>query len=161
MLKTRLQIEDGDIKDMAETYGFIYISSDHRLAAPKKSLETTTYAEQEGENTDPRTVDDAFDYKVKFAVLAPNNDLENANVKIRDFNALLYSKEKDSDVKTLKRVTFYNDYKRVKIAGLPNPISEATDFWRDDKGVVYDAVQVEWTIRVDKPSECDFATIKS
>ena len=35
-------------------------------------------------------------------------------------------------------------------------MSEATDFWRDSTGKTHDIVLMEWVIRVDKPSECDF-----
>lgn len=156
MIRVRLQIGDGDIADTYSEYGLIYLDADERLAPPTKGFETTSYAEEEGEHTDAKTVDDAFDYKVKFLVMAKNSDIENANIIIRDFNSRLYTKS--GDVKTFKQVTFYNDLNRVKIVGYPQPISEATDFWRDRKGKVSDAVQVEWTIRVTKPSLCDFAT---
>lgn len=156
MIKVRLQIGDGDIADTYSEYGLIYLDADERLAPPTKGFETTSYAEEEGEHTDAKTVDDAFDYKVKFLVMANNSDIENANIIIRDFNSRLYTKS--GDVKTFKQVTFYNDLNRVKIVGYPHPIAEATDFWRDRKGKVSDAVQIEWTIRVTKPSLCDFAT---
>lgn len=156
MIKVRLQIGDGDILDTFSEYGLIYLDSDERLAPPTKGFETTSYAEEEGEHTDAKTVDDAFDYKVKFLVMAKNENIENANIIIRDFNSRLYTKS--GDVKTFKQVAFYNDLNRVKIVGYPQPIAEATDFWRDRKGKVSDAVQIEWTIRVTKPSLCDFAT---
>jgi hypothetical protein len=54
------------------------------------------------------------------------------------------------------KVEFYNDYKRHKIVGYPQPISEATDFWRDRKNQLQDIVIVEFQIRVTKPSLCDF-----
>ena len=59
-------------------------------------------------------------------------------------------------LKTYHQVTFYNDYKRHKIVGYPNEIPEATDFWRDHRNQVEDIVIIEWTIRVTKPSLCDF-----
>lgn len=88
MIKVRLQIADGAIQDTYDAYGLIYISADHRLAAPTKGFEKTSYAEQAGENIDPRTVDDAFDYTVKFLVTCPNNDIVNANKKIAAFTRL-------------------------------------------------------------------------
>ena len=45
---------------------------------------------------------------------------------------------------------------KVKIVGYPQPIREATDFWRDDYGRVADVVCVEWVISVDNPLLCDF-----
>jgi hypothetical protein len=155
MINVRLQIGDGEIVDTFEAYSFVYVEADDRFAPPTKGFESTTYAEQEGENIDPRTVDDAFDYKVKFVVLTPNSELEDANKKIRAFNQLLYTKS--GDIKTFKTVTFFNDYKKVKIVGTPNPLDEAKDFYRDSKGNVYDAVQVEWSIRVSNPKLCDFS----
>lgn len=157
MIRTRLQIGDGEVLDTYTEYGLIYLNADERLAPPTKGFEKTAYAEEEGEHIDPKTVDDAFDYKAKFLVQAKNSDLENANVIIRDFNKRLYTQDEDSDVKTFHRIAFYNDYNRVKIVGYPQSISEATDFWRDKHGNVFDAVQVELTIRVTKPSLCDFA----
>ena len=160
MINTRLQIPYDDaststVLDAFKEYGLLYLDADERLAPPTKGFEKTAYAEEEGEHIDPKTVDDAFDYKAKFLVQAKNSDLENANIIIRDFNRRLYAQE--GDVKTFHQIAFYNDYNRVKIVGYPQPIAEATDFWRDKYGNVADAVQVELTIRVTKPSLCDFA----
>lgn len=136
-------------------YGLVYISSDHRFAADFKDLDTTTYPEEEGEHIIPKAVDAPFDYKVKFYIKA-EGDMENANQKIAAFNALLNTQDSATKVRTLNKVWFYNDYKKVLIVGYPKPISEATDFWRDSAGKAHDVVVVEWTIRVTKPSECDF-----
>lgn len=154
MITVRLQIADGDIKDTALEYGLVYLEADSRLAAPIKAFEKSTYAEQPGSNLDPKTVDDEFDYKVKFFVKA-NGDLDNANAVVSNFNALLYTENTDN-VKAFKRVAFYNDYKNVKIVGYPSPISEATEFWRDSMGRQADVVCVEWTIHVNNPTLCDF-----
>lgn len=89
--------------------------------------------------------------------MAPNKKLENANAKIAAFNRALYDEE--NQIRSYKQITFYNDYKRVKIVGYPQPISEATEFWRDKKGKLHDCVQVEWTIRVNDPTLCDFSTL--
>ena len=153
MIKVRLQIANGDILDTADNYGLVYVSADSRFAAPIKQREVTTYAEQEGENTSTKTVDDAFDYKVTWFIKA-DGSLNNANDTIARFNSLLYTQ--DGDVKTFKQVVFYNDYKKVKIVCTPSPIQEATEFWRDQSGKQHDGVQVEWVIRVSKPSLCDF-----
>ena len=147
--------------DTAGTYGLVYISSDSIFAAPLKDFDATSYPEQEGENIIPKTVDAPFDYNVKFYVKAEDLDgtghlLSNANAKIAAFNAALYSQSQGSDVKTLNKVYFFNDYKKVLIVGYPKPIQEATDFWRDSENKAHDIVLVEWTIRVTKPSECNF-----
>jgi hypothetical protein len=156
MIHVGLQIGEGDRVDTFDAYGLVYIKSDTRYSAPIKAHETTVYAEQEGENIDPRTVDDAFDYTVEFVVEAKNGNVDNANAKIKAFNDLLYTRS--GDVKTFKQVVFYNYHKKHKIVGYPEPIQEATndDFFIHDK-VKYDWCKVEWKIRVAKPSECDFS----
>ena len=153
MITVRLQIADGNIVDTADTYGLVYISADSRFAAPIKEFEKTSYPEQEGENILAKTVSDAFDYKVTWFVKA-DGSLGNANAVIVRFNSLLYTRE--GDIKTFKQVSFYNDYKKVKIVGTPSLIQEATEFWRDANGKQHDVVQVEWVIRVSKPSLCNF-----
>lgn len=153
MITVRLKIGDGAIQDTREL-GLVYLDSDKRFGAETKGFEATAYPEEEGEHIIPKSVDAAFDYKVKFFIQA--DSLENANKKIATFNRELYTPEQDSDIKTFKQVEFYNDYKRHKIVGYPQPIAEATDFWRDPDNQVNDVVVVEWTIRVTKPSLCDF-----
>lgn len=155
MIKVRLKIDNGDILDTIDGYGLVYVSSDHRFEAPIKEFDKTSYPEQEGENIIVKTVSDAFDYKVKWFVKA-NGSLSNANNVIANFNGKLYSKAEGQDVLTFNTVTFYNDYKKVKIVGTPSLIQEATEFWRDANGKQHDVVCVEWVIRVSKPSLCDF-----
>lgn len=159
MLRVRIKIGDSQIVDTQDEYGFIYLDSDKRFAAPTKGFESSSYAEQEGENIIPETVDAPFDYKVKFFIQASTTD--DANKKIKAFNDDLYTKT--GDIKTFKQVAFYNDYKRHKIVGYPQPISEATEFWQDGIPVsdprhknINDIVIVEWTIRVTKPSLCEY-----
>lgn len=154
MITVRLKIGDGDIVD-TQAYGLVYLDSDKRTAAPIKGFEATSYPEKEGENIIPKTVDAAFDYKVKFFIQA--TALEDANAKVDAFNSLLYTQDEVGGTKTFKRVEFYNDYKRHKIVGYPKPIDEPTDFWRDKENQVNDVVVVEWEIRVNKPSLCDFS----
>lgn len=153
MIRVRLQIGDDAVLDTIDDYGLIYVSSDHRFEAPVKEFEKTSYPERSGEYIIAKTVSDAFDYKVKWFVKA-DGSLGNANAVIARFNSLLYTQE--GDVKSFKRVTFYNDYKKVAIVGIPSPIQEATEFWRDANGKQHDVVCVEWVIRVDRPSLCDF-----
>lgn len=154
MLTARIKIGEGEIVDTYEAYGFIYLDSDKRTAAPVKGFDSTSYPEEEGEHILPKTVDDAFDYKVKFFIQA--DSLQNANTKLKAFNESLYTQEEGSDVKTFRQVEFYNDYKRHKIVGYPQPIAEATEFWRDRRSQLNDIVIVELTIRVVTPSLCDY-----
>jgi hypothetical protein len=124
------------------------------FGAETNGFESTTYAEKDGENIDPRTTLKAFDYVVQFLVEAPNSNIDSANARIKAFNEALYAS--DGDIKTFKPVTFYDDYNKVKIVGYPDLIAKPTSFWRDRNGVMHDAVQIEWTIRVNNPNLCDF-----
>lgn len=153
MIRVRLQIGNGEILDTMDGYGLVYVSSDHRFEAPIKEMEKTSYPERAGEISSNKTVRDAFDYKVKWFVEA-NGSLDNANNVIANFNLQLYTQE--HDIMTFKRVSFYNDYKKVLIVGQPSLIEEATEFWRDAQGKQHDVVCVEWVIRVSNPSMCDF-----
>ena len=157
MIDVRLQIPGVNSGQVFNTrdYGLVYIDSDKVVGAPSKGFESVSYPEEEGEHIIPRSVDDAFDYKVTFFIQA--DTVRDVNALIKRFNELLYSKPGGQDVKTYKKVTFYNDYKRHKIVGYPKPISEATEFWRDPSGQIGDVALVEWTIRVTTPSECDFS----
>lgn len=153
MIRVRLKIDGSEILDTINGYGLVYVSSDHRFEAPLKEFEKTSYPEEEGEHISAKTVSDAFDYKVTWFVKA-DGSLDNANAVIARFNSMLYTQE--GDIKTFKQVSFYNDYKKVKVVGTPSLIQEATEFWRDANGKQHDVVQVEWVIRVSKPSLCDF-----
>ena len=154
MIRVRLKIGNSAILDTIDGYGMVYVSSDHRFEAPLKEFEKTSYPEQEGENISAKTVSDAFDYKTTWFIKT-DGSLDNANIVIKRFNALLYNQIK-SDVKEFEQVVLYNDYKKVKIVGTPTLIQEATEFWRDARGKHHDVVCVEWVIRVSKPSLCDF-----
>lgn len=154
MIRVRIQIGDGAIEDTFAAHGLIYMESDHRTEAPIKKRDVTTYVEQAGDNTDPRTVQDAFDYKVRFIIDGQNTTLANVNATIAAFNKKLYAQTANSDIRTYKEVTFYNDFKRVKIVGLPEPIAEPTEMMRSRNG--YDFAEVELTIHVSDPTKCDF-----
>lgn len=156
MITARIQIEDGQILDTYEGHGMIYLSADNRTEAPIKKRDTTSYAEEAGEHVDTRTVQDAFDYKVKFLIEAPNKNLQNANAVIAAFNRQLYAQEVNSVIRTYKKVTFYDDYKRVKIVGIPEPIAEPTELYRRQNGSVMDCATVELVIHVSDPTKCDF-----
>lgn len=156
MITARIQIDSGTIEDTYKKWGFIYMEGDKRFAPPEKKRDTTSYAEEAGEHTDPRTVDDVFDYKVKFLIDAPNKNLVNANSKIKAWNDAVRENTTDSDVKRCKTVTLYDDYKRCKITGIPEIIEEATDYYRRQDGSAMDCVQFELTIHVSDPTKCDF-----
>ena len=156
MITARIQIENGQILDTYEGHGMIYMSADNRMEAPIKKRDTTSYAEEAGEHVDRRTVQDAFDYKVKFLIEAPNKNLQNANAVIAKFNRLLYAQEVNSVIRTYKTVALYDDYKRVKIVGLPEPIAEVEKLYRRQSGEQMDCAVVELTIHVSNPTLCDF-----
>lgn len=154
MKKVRIKIGDGAVEDVSTAHKLIYLDADDRTEAPIKKRDVSTYVEQAGENTDPRTVQDAFDYKIQFAIDAWDRNLDNVNAIVAAFNARLYTQSSGSDVRVYKEVTLYNDAKRVKIVGLPQPIAEPKKLGRTING--YDFAQVEFVIRVDDPSKCDF-----
>lgn len=153
-IRVRIKIGDGAIEDTFTAHKLIYKESDNRTEAPIKKRDTTSYAEQAGENTDPRTVQDAFDYKVRFIIDGQNTNLANVNAIIAAFNAKLYTQEANSDIRAYKEVTFYNDFKRVKIVGIPDPIAEPTKMSRSKNG--YDFAEVELVIHVSDPKKCNF-----
>lgn len=155
MITSRIKVGDGDIKDTLE-YGLIFKKSDTRTEAPIKKRDSTSYAEKSGEHLDTRTVMDSFDYKIEFAIVTENKDISNANVVVSRFNNELYTKENGSDIRTYKQVTFYDDYKRCKIVGIPEPISEPKELYRRQDGSCMDCAVVEFVIHVSNPNLCDF-----
>lgn len=168
MIRVRLQIGDGQIFDTHDKYGLMYISSDNRFAAPTKGFATSSYAEEAGEYIDPRTVDDAFDYKVKFCIEVPDHSLSNVNTRIKELNDAMYTQGAKAStgrngVKTFTTFTLYNDYKCVKIVGTPQPIAEVGE---DDlrqyslNGITHNLAIIELTIRVNDPSQCVLSTLQ-
>lgn len=154
MTTARIKIGDGAIEDTFAAHKLIYMGADNRTEAPIKKRDVTTYAEQAGDNTDPRTVQDAFDYKATFIIDGQNTDLKNVNAIIAAFNRKLYTQPAGSNIRTYKEVTFYNDFKRVKIVGLPEPIAEPKEMKRNRNG--FDFAEVEFIIHVSDPTKCDF-----
>lgn len=153
MIKSRIKIGDGDIYDFESLFGFIQVSSDNIFGAPVKPFEQTSYPEKAGVNILPLTVEDTFEYKATFFISAKGG-FETANWKIEEFNNAVT--EEVNGIKHIKQITFYNDYKKVKIVGYPTPISNATEFWRDSSGKLHDVVCVELVIKVTNPSLCNF-----
>ena len=154
MINVRIQIGDGAIEDTFAAHKLIYIDADNRTEAPIKKRDVSSYVEQAGDNTDPRTVQDAFDYKVQFIIDGQDKDLKRVNSIIAAFNKRLYTQEPDSDIRTYKEVTFYNDFKPCKIVGLPEPIAECKEFKKSRNG--YEFAQVEFVIHVSDPTKCNF-----
>ena len=150
----RIKIGDGAIEDSFSAHKLIYIDADNRTEAPIKKRDASSYVEQAGDNTDPRTVQDAFDYKVQFIIDGQDKDLKRVNSIIAAFNKKLYTQEADSDIRTYKEVTFYNDFKPCKIVGLPEPIAECKEFKKSRNG--YEFAQVEFVIHVSDPTKCNF-----
>lgn len=154
MINVRIKIGDGAIEDTFAAHKLIYIDADNRTEAPIKKRDSTTYAEQAGDNPDPRTVQDAFDYKVQFIIDGQDKDLKRVNSIIAAFNKKLYTQEADSDIRVYKEVTFYNDFKPHKIIGIPEPIAECKEFKKSKNG--YEFAQVELVIHVSDPTKCSF-----
>lgn len=154
MINVRIKIGDGAIEDTFTAYKLIYMEADHRTEAPIKKRDVTTYAEQAGDNTDPRTVQDAFDYKAQFIIDGQDKDLKRVNSIIAAFNKKLYTQETGCDIRTYKEVTFYNDFKPHKIVGIPEPIAECKEFKKSKNG--YEFAQVELVIHVSDPKKCNF-----
>lgn len=154
MIRVRIQIGDGAIEDTFTAHRLIYMDADNRTEAPIKKRDASSYAEQAGDNTDPRTVQDAFDYKATFIIDGQDKDLKRVNSIIAAFNKKLYTQEADSDIRTYKEVTFYNNFKPHKIVGIPEPIAECKKFKKSRKG--YEFAQVEFIIHVSDPTKCDF-----
>lgn len=154
MINVRIKIGDGAIEDTFTAHKLIYIDADNRTEAPIKKRDVTTYAEHAGDNTDPRTVQDAFDYKVQFIIDGQDKDLKRVNSIIAAFNKKLYTQPANSDIRTYKEVTFYNDFKPCKIVGIPEPIAECKEFKKSKNG--YEFAQVEFVIHVSDPKKCNF-----
>lgn len=154
MINVRIQIGDGAIEDTFAAHGLIYMEADHRTEAPIKKRDVSSYIEQPGDNTDPRTVQDAFDYKAQFIIDGQDKDLKRVNSIIAAFNKKLYTQPANSDIRTYKEVTFYNDFKPCKIVGLPKPIAECKEFKKSRNG--YEFAQVELVIHVSDPTKCNF-----
>lgn len=156
MIKSRIQIEDGEVLDFYDAFGFIYMDADERTAPDEKEDAVSNYAEEAGEHRDGRTVDAPFDYTAKFLIEAPNKDLTNVNVKIGNFNRAIREQSPDSDVKRMKEIAFYNLLNRVKIVGTCGLISEPTKVYHSNRYGELDFAQVELKIRVSDPRKCDF-----
>lgn len=154
MINVRIKIGDGAIEDTFAAHKLIYIDADNRTEAPIKKRDVSSYVEQAGDNTDPRTVQDAFDYKVQFIIDGQDKDLKRVNSIIAAFNKKLYAQPANSNIRVYKEVTFYNDFKPHKIVGVPEPIAECKEFKKSRNG--YEFAQVEFVIHVSDPTKCNF-----
>lgn len=161
MITARIQIEDGQVLDTYEGWGFIVMGNGDdkkRFAPPEKKRDKSIYAEKAGAHEDPRTVDDEFDYKINFLIETPNKNLVNANAKIKAWNDAVRERKAGSDIKQCKTITLYDDRMRNKIVGIPEIIADvdSKDFYRRQDGSVMDCVVVTLTIHVSDPNLCDF-----
>lgn len=154
MINVRIKIGNGAIEDTFTAHKLIYMDADNHTEAPIKKRDVSSYVEQAGDNTDPRTVQDAFDYKVQFIIDGQDKDLKRVNSIIAAFNKKLYTQPANSDIRTYKEVTFYNDFKPCKIVGLPEPIAECKEFKKSRNG--YEFAEVELVIHVSDPTKCNF-----
>lgn len=154
MIRVRIKIGDGLAEDTFEAHKLIYMVADNRTEAPIKKRDTTSYAEEAGEHTDMRTVQDAFDYTATFVIDGQDKDLNRVNEIIAAFNNKLYTQKADSGIRKYKEVTFYNDFKPCKIVGIPEPIAECKEFSKSKNG--YEFAEVELKIRVSDPTKCNF-----
>ena len=101
-----------------------------------------------------------YDTETQYGFIYLDSD-KRVGAPSKGFEATSYPEEEGEHIlpnglKEYYPVTFYNDYKRHKIVGYPTEIAEAQEFWRDKSNQINDVVVVEWTIRVNKPSLCDF-----
>lgn len=152
MIRAKIQIANGAVVDIFDTYGLGYLDSDKRVGPETKGFDATSYPEEEGEHIIPRTVDAAFDYTVKFFVRG--TVLDTINAKIKAFNQAICPLSEG--VRTVNQVAFYNVFKGHKIVGYPKTIPEAEEFWRDPEDHINDVAVVNWTLRVTKPSLCEY-----
>ena len=157
MIRARIQIGKGEIYDAYDKYGFVYLDADERTAPDIQDYTTTKYVEDSVEFIDTRTIEVAFDYKVKFLVEAPNGNFKSVNNKIDDFNKLLFVRGQGGMLYAQK-VTLYNDLNRVKIVGYPKPVSEPTEVYHTGSYGGSYWIAFELTIHVSNPKECVWAT---
>ncbi len=154
MITSHIGFNGAQPTDAYETWGLIYLDADERHEAPTKPLKATSYAEEAGEHIDPRSVQDAFDYRVTFAITGDGkNSVEAVNHKINAFNQAMYDVDPITQIRTYKEITFFNELNDVVIVGYPNPIEEAKEMYRGEQGE-YDCAVVELVIRVADPRKC-------
>lgn len=157
MIKSLIKIGNADVADFFSKFGFIYVDADERTAPDEKESESTSYAEEDGEHLDPRTVYAPFDYTAKFLIEAPNKDLDNVNAKIRAFNDAIRVVSSSSDVRRKVQVEFFNLLNRVKIVGYPNLIASPSEVYHSNRYGELDFAIVELKIHVSQPQLCDFS----
>lgn len=157
-MRADIQIENGQRQDTRDAFGFIYLESDKWLAAPTRAYAATSYAEQAGENIDPRTVEEAFDFKITFVAEVTGGQIKNGlhvNTRIAALNDAMFSKAADSDILTARQVTIYDLTKHRKIVGYPKRIPEPKDddiFFSNNQELAV----IELVLRVTNPNLCDF-----
>lgn len=156
MIRSLIQIENGEVRDFFKAFGFIYVDADERVAPDEKDGAVSSYIGEAGEHQDGRTVDAPFDYTAAFIIEAPNKDLTNVNIKVNDFNRAIREKVKDSDIKRKREIAFYNLLNRVKIVGLPDIVATPDKVYHSGRYGELDFAEVKLKIRVEHPEKCDF-----
>lgn len=156
MIRSKIQIENGEVQDFFDAFGFIYLDADERTAPDEKEDAVSNYAEQEGENRDGRTVDAAFDYTARFLVEANGSDSDNINKKIAVFNRAMRKSIPGSDVKRKREIAFYNLNNRCKIVGFAEAVAVPKEAQYARKAGLPEYADIELKIRVTTPSKCDF-----
>lgn len=157
MIRSRIQIEGGEVRDFYEAFGFIYMDADERTAPDEKEDAASSYAEQAGENRDGRTVDAPFDYTARFIVEARGNNADNINRKIRAFNEAVREQLPGSDVKRKKEICFYNLNNRCKVVGTAEVIAVPKEAQYAHRAGLTDFADVELKIHVTDPKKCNFS----
>jgi len=76
---------------------------------------------------------------------------------VKKFNALLY--EARDGLRMMKRVAFYDAYKKAKVVGYPRPLSEGENYFAADNIAAGQWAEMEFTIRVDQPALCEWSTL--
>lgn len=155
MTGLRLRIGDGDVFDPRLNYGMELMEAENRFGPPKKAHAVSSYIDEPGEHIDPRTVADAFDYKIKVLITARRPDT--VATVINAFNGDI--KETDEGgVDRYKTLSIILPGMDIMIAGIPDPIETPEDFftWRNEQCAV-----AEIKVRVNDPSKCRWGNIGS
>lgn len=156
MSRAYIRIGDGALEDSRKRWGFVYKDADPRMGGDVKEFAASSYIEEAGEHTDPRTVEAAFDWGVRFVVTGTNrNSVNSVNGRIAAFNRALYDTD-ESGVRHYKRVTVVDESHRVSVTGIARPIGGISGFYRSRQRGGLDVAEIEFRLRVDRPELCDW-----
>lgn len=140
--KMRIQIDKGSILGI-DTYGFHLAKSPTVFGCDLKesNFVVTDFPENDGDTVyiAPTPTKKSFEYPVSFLYFS--DTLNSANLAITAFYESLIG----------KKITIYNDYKKVMVVGYAKTYKEG-QFFRDEK----DVVVFEIAFYVPRPQDCDF-----